>query len=54
MEDEYAAFCFDEACGWMLAQTEQGKRPFFAAASGGNAAVVSCMKQWGAEVKHFD
>lgn len=56
IEDGYEAYCFDEACCWMLGQLEEGKRPFFGRTGGtkqgsGNAETVSLLKQLGAEVK---
>lgn len=62
LEDGYAAFCFDEACCWISAQLEEGKRPFFgreredgaAPCAAVNAATVSILKNLGAEVIHID
>ena len=56
LEDDYAAYCLDEACVYILGCLEEGKRPFFRAGEGaparnGNAATVELLKQLGAEVR---
>lgn len=56
LEDDYAAYCLDEACVYILGCLEEGKRPFFRAGEGGcvrggNAATVDMLKKLGAEVR---
>ena len=29
IKDDYTAFCFDEACGYILLQLKQDKKPMF-------------------------
>ena len=65
LRDDYDAYCFDEACCYMLGQLEEGKRPFFQRASvgdsdgcggtnhNGNSATVALLQQLGAEVKQI-
>lgn len=47
--DDYAAYCLDEACAYILGALEEGKRPFFG--EEGNAATVEMLRQWGVEVR---
>lgn len=61
--DGYVAYCFDEACCWIISQLDEGKRPFFGKTAakqrqnGGidspsvNMQTVEMMKKLGAEVK---
>lgn len=61
IDDGYAAFCFDEACCYILSQLDEGKRPFFGRAENGakngiadasvNRETVEMMRKLGAEVK---
>lgn len=57
VDDGYAAYCFDEACCYILSQLDEGKRPFFGRAGNGNTEAsvnrqtIEMMKQFGAEVK---
>lgn len=56
IEDGYVAYCFDEASCWIMAQLDEGKRPFFGrgdknGAASGNADTIAMMKKLGAEVK---
>ncbi len=53
--DDYAAFCFDEVCCWIIAQMEDGKRPFFGRGRNcGNARTLDILRNLGAEVKCID
>lgn len=59
MDDGFAAYCFDEACCWIMAQLDEGKRPFFGrgdkiGAASANSQTIDLLRQLGAEVKHFD
>ena len=63
MDDGFAAYCFDEACCFILSQLDEGKRPFFGHSSAGNgrniqksvnSQTVEIMKNLGAEVIAFD
>ena len=56
IDDGYVAYCFDEACCWILSQLDEGKRPFFgrgdkSGGASGNAATIEMMKKFGAEVR---
>ena len=56
LEDDYVAYCLDEACVYILSCLEEGKRPFFRTEEngrvrGGNAATVDMLKKLGAEVR---
>ena len=58
IDDGFAAYCFDEACCYILSQLDEGKRPFFGrgdknGAASGNAATIEMMKKFGAEVRTF-
>ena len=64
IDDGYEAYCFDEACYWIISQLDEGKRPFFGrpesgAKTSGNASpsvnmqTVEMMKKLGAEVRIF-
>ena len=59
IDDGFAAYCFDEACCYILSQLDEGKRPFFGrgdknGAASGNADTIAMMKKLGAEVKGID
>ena len=65
LQDSYDAYCFDEACCWMIGQLEEGKHPFFQRGAAGendhsgqgindNGRTVALLKQLGAEVKQID
>ena len=57
IDDGFAAFCFDEACSFILSQWEEGKRPFFGRDGddrSDNAGTVALLKDLGAEVIHYD
>ena len=56
IDDGFAAYCFDEACCYILSQLDEGKRPFFgradrSSAASGNADTIAMMKKLGAEVR---
>ncbi len=63
IDDGFAAYCFDEACCYILSQLDEGKRPFFGKTAakqrqnGGidspsvNMQTIEMMKKLGAEVK---
>lgn len=57
VKDGYIAYCFDEACDYILDRLREGKRPFFnnvkdkSGEISGNAATVETLKNLGAEVK---
>ena len=60
IDDGFAAYCFDEACCYILSQLDEGKRPFFGrtengtksgGADSGNAQTIEMMKKLGAEVR---
>lgn len=62
IDDGYTAFCFDEACCFILSQLDEGKRPFFGRSENGaktsgndspsvNMQTIEMMKKLGAEVK---
>ena len=56
IEDDYTAYCIDEACVYILGCMEEGKRPFFRDGGGvrapcGNATAVNMLKKLGAEVR---
>lgn len=61
IDDGYAAYCFDEACCFIISQLEDGKRPFFTrrqqeghSQHSGNARTIDILKKLGAEVKGID
>ena len=60
IDDCFTAYCFDEACCFILSQLEEGKRPFFrreSAGSGGasgNSQTIALLRNLGAEVKNYD
>ena len=61
--DGYEAYCFDEACCWIISQLDEGKRPFFGKTAAKqrqnegidspsvNMQTIEMMKKLGAEVK---
>ena len=63
IDDGFAAYCFDEACCYILSQLDEGKRPFFGKTAakqrqnGGidspsvNMQTIEMMKKLGAEVR---
>ena len=55
ISDGFVAYCFDEACCFIISQMEEGKRPFFRRSRDtGNARTIDLLKILGAEVKYFD
>ena len=63
IDDGFAAYCFDEACCYILSQLDEGKRPFFGKTAAKqrqnegidspsvNMQTIEMMKKLGAEVK---
>lgn len=55
IHDDYAAYCVDEACLYILGCLEEGKRPFFRSSgnqtAAGNATTVVLLQKMGAEVR---
>lgn len=51
--DGFEAYCFDEACCWIISQLDEGKRPFFGRETA-NSRTVGILTNLGAEVKHYD
>ena len=61
IDDGFVAYCFDEACCFIISQLEEGKRPFFMRELSGesagysvNSQTIELLKKLGAEVKGFD
>ena len=62
IDDGFAAYCFDEACCYILSQLDEGKRPFFGKTAAKqrqnegidspsvNMQTIEMMKKLGAEV----
>ncbi len=54
------AYCFDEACCWIVSRLEEGKRPFFGryhkdgCSASNNANTIDLLMNLGAEVRKID